>query len=90
MSTSATVHGVDTCCGCGCDLPYTAEVGKARLIQLWCDECVPDAAVEEERLLFGGSVCPLCNEETENLHPEDGLCPRCERAWVAATSGELR
>jgi len=30
--------------------------------------------------------CPRCRKATKNLHPEDGLCPKCEREWTAETT----
>ena len=27
-------------------------------------------------------LCPRCKKATDNLHEDDGLCPKCEAEWV--------
>lgn len=72
---------IDICCGCGKEMPSTEAI-----ITIWCESCVPnyDDADEEEDG-FDGDVCPMCEEATENLHPDDGLCPTCEGEWSKLT-----
>lgn len=78
---------VDVCCGCGVEMPFEPTT-NARIIRLWCDKCVPHTELEDEdeEYTFDGDVCPMCGTATENLHPEDGLCPKCEDEWVRLTS----
>jgi ribosomal protein L40E len=72
----------DICCGCGAEMPYTPTSGP-RIVRIWCDDCLDlGEADEEDEELFDGDVCPRCNVEPKDLHPEDGLCPKCETEWI--------
>lgn len=62
-------------------MSFVHTTDEARLVRLWCDDCVPVYSTEEDRT-YQSAVCPMCKVATENLHPDDGLCPECEEEWV--------
>lgn len=81
----------DVCCGCGAEMPFTPTPGKNRAIRIWCEVCVqvahPASDVDDEDEQF--DVCPRCKVETKDLHPDDGLCPKCEEEWAEESKGLL-